>query len=215
MQDMSTAPVGRERRPSWLRIEPARADRAGYVVARPAGPVQQALEAFRRLLAKPVLRRTRGAPSGRPSRHCTRVAAVLFVALGGTQARSPATRRHLEVAGVRAISPVRPCLHRRRSNTFVIRGPGEESNLACGRGEPSLGPPHPVRVVAVCLPAHDVRLRTGVWPAANRCTHSCGRDAGAAVPNSPTARQRSRLPKLAPVTRPEWTMPSSEGTHEE
>lgn len=33
-----------------------------------------------------------------------------------------------------------------------IKWPGEESNLACGRGE-SLGPPHPVRVVAECLPA--------------------------------------------------------------
>jgi hypothetical protein len=46
------------------------------------------------------------------------------------------------------------------------QGPGEESNLACGRGEPSLGPPHPVRVVAVCLPALVVRVRTGT-PAAN------------------------------------------------
>ena len=129
------------------------------------------------------------------------------------QDRTRARRRSAKplVADVRAISrwSSSPGPDRRRNITFAIRGPGEESNLACGRGEPSLGPPHPVRVVAVCLPAHDARIRSRGWPATKRCTHSCGRDGVAAVPNSPTPRPRSRLPRPTSVSRPEWTMPIS------
>lgn len=102
-----------------------------------------------------------------------------------------------EPATVRVARRVWPCGLGKRTGSnpdTAPRGrlnllwPGEESNLACRRGE-SHGPPHPVRVVAACLPA----LTSGrSRPSTSSCTgsHARGR-ADQPVTESPRSPEQA------------------------